>query len=388
MRVETLLPLAKVDRGLRASATPFDIATVDEQARLVEALGYDRLVRTDDDAAPPSSAEVLPATRAYAPAMPSSAPSLDVTSLLDPEIAAILADGPILGPLSTETLPASRAAMQAMADIYVRGDQVARTEHVVTSTDGYELKVRVHRPIGVAGALPAIVWMHGGGLVAGTYEMDDGRFDRWGPKFGVVGVAVDYGLAPERPFPGPLEDCYAALRWVHDHADELGVLPGRVGIGGSSAGGNQAAALALLVRDRGELPAPAFQALIYPMLDDRMTTTSSGWDVPIWPPVSNDFGWNAYLEGRRGADDVPAYAAPARAESVAGLPPTFLCVGALDGFLDEDLTYASRLLAAGVPVELHVYPGAPHGFDLMMVNTEIARRCRRHLDEWLAARLA
>jgi acetyl esterase/lipase len=312
---------------------------------------------------------------------------MDITSLLDPQVAEVLADGPILGPLSTDALPTSRGAMERMADIYQRTGKVTSTDHVVTSHDGFEFKVRVHRPVGVDGPLPAIVWMHGGGLVAGTYRLDDGRFDRWCPKFGVVGVAVDYGLAPERPYPGPIEDSYAALAWTHANADELGVVPGRVGIGGSSAGGNQAAGLALLARDRGELPVE-FQALVYPMLDDRMITPSSAWDVPIWPPVSNDFGWNAYLEGRRGEPDVPIYAAPARAGDLAGLPPTFICVGALDGFLDEDVDYANRLLRAGVPVELHVYPGAPHGFDLMMVNTDIARRCRTHLDEWLGARLA
>lgn len=312
---------------------------------------------------------------------------MDVPALLDPEIAELLARGPILGPLSAETLPAARATMQAMADVYVRGDDVERSDHAITSADGTELTMRVHRPIGVEGPLPAIVWMHGGGLVAGTYEMDDGRFDRWCPKFGVVGIAVDYGVAPERPYPGPIEDCYAALQWTHDNADELGIAPGRVGIGGSSAGGNLAAALALVARDRGEV-AVEFQALIYPMLDDRMTTPSSRWEVPIWPPASNDFGWNAYLSGRRGADDVPADAAPARAEDLAGLPPTFISVGALDGFVDEDVDYATRLRRAGVPVELHVYPGAPHGFDLLMVDTAIARRCRAHLDEWLAARLA
>lgn len=313
---------------------------------------------------------------------------MDVTSLLDPDIAALLAAGPLLGPLSLDTLPVSRANMRALADAYVETGAVERTDHVLTSPDGHEFAVRVHRPKGATEPLPAIVWMHGGGLVSGTHLVDDGRFDRWCPKFGgVVGVSVDYGLAPERPYPGPLEDCYTALRWTHEHADELGIVPGRVGIGGASAGGNQAAGLALLARDRGEVSVE-LQALIYPMLDDRMITASSGWDVPIWPPSSNDFGWSAYLQGRRGAADVPAYAAPARADDLAGLPPTFICVGALDGFLDEDVDYASRLARAGVPVELHVYPGAPHGFDLMMVNTEVARRCRRHLDEWLEARLA
>jgi acetyl esterase/lipase len=245
-----------------------------------------------------------------------------------------------VAPMDVEALPTSRAAMVRMADLYERTGKVESTDHVVTTADGAEFAVRVHRPIGVDGPLPAVMWLHGGGLVAGTHRLDDGRFDRWCPKFGVVGIAVDYGLAPERPYPG----------------------------------------LALLARDRGEL-AIEFQALVYPMLDDRTTTPSSSWDVPIWPPVSNDVGWNAYLEGRRGHDDVPVYAAPAQADDLSGLPPTFICVGALDGFLDEDVDDANRLLRAGVPVELHVYPGAPHGFDLMMVNTDIARRCRTHLDE-------
>jgi len=312
---------------------------------------------------------------------------MDVAALLDPEIAAVIATRPTLPPLTLETVPEMRAAMEQMAGLYERTGTVVSTDHVVTSADGTAFAVRVHRPVGVDEPLPAILWMHGGGLVAGTHRLDDGRFDRWCPKLGIVGIAVDYGLAPERPHPGPLEDSYAALRWAHDHAEELGIVPGRVGIGGSSAGGNQAAGLALLARDRGGPPVE-FQALVYPMLDDRMHTPSSSWDVPVWPPASNDVAWNAYLGGRRGAPDVPVHAAPARATDLAGLPPTFVCVGALDGFVDEDVDYAVRLLRAGVPVELHVYAGAPHGFDLMMADTVIARRCRAHLDEWLAARVA
>ena len=127
---------------------------------------------------------------------------MDVASLLDPQVAEILAAGPILGPLSTEALPTSRAAMARMADIYERTGKVETTDHVVTSADGAEFAVRVHRPIGVDGPLPAVMWLHGGGLVAGTHRLDDGRFDRWCPKFGVVGIAVDYGLAPERRTPG------------------------------------------------------------------------------------------------------------------------------------------------------------------------------------------
>ena len=175
-------------------------------------------------------------------------------------------------------------------------------------------------------------------------------------------MSVQYRLAPETPYPGPLDDCYAGLAWVHQHADELGVDPDRIGIGGQSAGGGLAAGLALLARDRGEVPV-AFQLLIYPMLDDRQITPSSGWPDPIWPPSANTYGWTAYLGDRKGGPDVEPYAAPARATDLAGLPPTLIAVGAIDGFSDEDIDYAVRLRHAGVPVDLHVYAGAPHGFE-------------------------
>ncbi|MCU1503698.1 MAG: Acetyl esterase/lipase [Ilumatobacteraceae bacterium] len=321
---------------------------------------------------------------------------MNVASLLDPEIAAALATLPRSNaPLTNDTLPLTRASMVSMAQGLQLSDRVTRTDHTIAVAGGPDVHVRVHRAVAVgaegdpAGDVerPGLVWMHGGGLVAGTHLIDDGRFDRWCPMFGVVGISVDYGLAPERPYPGPLDDCYAALQWVHEHASELGVRTDRVGIGGSSAGGCLAAGLALLARDRGELPI-AFQALIYPMIDDRMINPSSSWDVPIWPPASNAFGWSSYLGDRYGTADVPSYAAAARATDVAGLPPTFICVGALDGFVDEDIDYATRLNRSGVPTELHLYPGAPHGFDLLLPGSRLARRARLHLEEWLAAVLA
>ena len=308
---------------------------------------------------------------------------LDVRPLLDPDAAAALAAFPLdLGALSDETLPAVRELMMAMP-VPELSDRVERTDHVV-GADG--ATVRVHRSIGATGALPCVYWMHGGGLVLGSNAGDDARFDRWCPQFGLVGASVEYRLAPETPYPGPLDDCYAGLKHVYDHADELGVDRDRIGIGGASAGGGLAAGLALLARDRGEVPV-AFQLLIYPMIDDRQVTSSSAWADPGWPPAANTYGWTAYLGGRKGGDDVPPYAAAARATDLRGLPPTLIAVGAIDGFSDEDIDYAVRLRHAGVPVELHVYPGAPHGFDALLPDLALSQRANRDIEDWLGARL-
>ncbi len=228
--------------------------------------------------------------------------------------------------------------------------------------------------------------MHGGGYVIGSYTMDDLLFDRWCPALGVVGISVEYRLAPETPYPGPIEDCYAGLRWVHEHAGELGIDPTLVGVHGISAGGGLAAALALLARDRGGPPV-AFQILISPMLDDRQVTPSSQLDgLAVWNRESNAFGWRSYLGELYGRDDVPHHAAPARAVDLSGLPPAFVSVGALDGFRDEDVDYALRLNHAGVPAELHVYPGAPHGFQIA-TESELCRRSFRDTEEWVARQL-
>lgn len=309
---------------------------------------------------------------------------VDVSALFDPEAVEALAAFPLdFGSLSDETLPTIRAAMGAMPAPAL-SDRVRRSDHLVD--DGVGVSVRVHRPVDADGPLPCVYWMHGGGLVLGSNVGDDLRFDRWCVQHRCVGVSVEYRLAPETPYPGPLEDCYAGLRWVHANAEDLGVDRSRVGIGGASAGAGLAAGLALLARDRGELPI-AFQLLIYPMLDDRQITPSSGWQDPIWPPAANTYGWTAYLGEAKGGPDVPIYAAPARATDLRNLPPTLITVGAIDGFSDEDIDYAVRLRHAGVPVELHVYPGAPHGFDSLLPNLAITRRASRDIDDWLAARL-
>jgi acetyl esterase/lipase len=184
---------------------------------------------------------------------------------------------------------------------------------------------------------------------------------------GCAAVAVDYRLAPETPYPGPVEDCYAALKWLSTHADELGIDPKRIALGGGSAGGGLAAALALLARDRGEISL-VFQLLIALILDDRTCTRAEPHPYTgefIWTLEANRFGWTSLLGQEPGVPDVSPYAAPARVEHLEGLPATFINVGSIDLFLEEDLEYAHCLMRAGVPTELHVYPGAYHGFRMV-----------------------
>jgi acetyl esterase/lipase len=248
-----------------------------------------------------------------------------------------------------------------------------------------DVPVRLHRERAVTQLRPCLISIHGGGYVIGSHLGDDGRFDRWAPALRCVGISVGYRLAPETPFPGPLEDCYAALRWAYDNAADLGIDRGRIGIIGGSAGGGLAAGLALLARDRAEIPV-AFQVLSYPMLDDRLSTPSGQAGAPLWVAASNQFGWRSYL-GSRPGEDIPGYAVPARAEDLAGLPPAFIAVGNLDGLMDEDIDYARRLVMAGVPTDLQVFADGAHAFDSMMPGTAVAQRAGRVLEDWLESRL-
>jgi acetyl esterase/lipase len=267
------------------------------------------------------------------------------------------------------------------------GTPSGAVEHVDHLASGDPaVPVRLHRERGITEPRPGLISIHGGGYVIGSHLGDDGRFDRWSPALRCVGVSVGYRLAPDTPFPGPLEDCYAALRWAYENAGDLGIDPGRIGIIGGSAGGGLAAGLALLARDRAEIPV-AFQVLSYPMLDDRIATRSGQAGAPLWGPSANQFGWRSYLSGLRPGPDIPGYAVPARATDLAGLPPAFITVGNLDGLLDEDIEYAQRLIAAGVPTDLHVFADGPHAFDSMLAGTAIAQRAGRALEDWLESRL-
>jgi acetyl esterase/lipase len=305
---------------------------------------------------------------------------VDVRGLLDPELRGIL-DAFELPTMDAQTVAAIRSTPFPALPL---SDAVERTEHLVPGDA--PVPVRVHRPAGHEGTLPAVVTIHGGGYMIGSYDMDSMVLDRWCPAMPLIGVSVEYRLAPETPYPGPLEDCFAALRWTHEHADELGIDRDRIGVYGLSAGGGLAAALSLLARDRG-VPL-AFQLLDCPMLDDRQGTSSIEADgLYVWNAQSNTFGWRSYLGDLYGSDDVPAYAAAARATDLSGLPPTCMVVGSIDGFRDEDVAYAQGLNGAGVPCELHVLAGLPHAYQ-MAPQAAAVRLAAHCMDDWLARRLA
>jgi acetyl esterase/lipase len=247
-----------------------------------------------------------------------------------------------------------------------------------------EVFVRIYQPTDRPSTLPALLWIHGGGYVLGSVERDDLLAKHLAKVGQCVVASVEYRLAPEHPFPAPVEDCYAALKWLSAQSIELGVNKARIAIGGASAGSGLAAGLAVLTRDRAEVEV-AFQLLIYPMIDDRNIAPASATvpDTFVWTRENNLMGWRAYLGREPGGTDVSPYAAAARATDLRGLPPAYIPVGDLDLFLDENITYAQRLLAAGVPTELHVYPGAFHGFNGFVPHAEISRRFNTDRDNVL-----
>ena len=236
------------------------------------------------------------------------------------------------------------------------------------------ISVRVHRPASSPGPLPALLWIHGGGYVIGSAAQDDAVCRRFADRLGMVVAAVEYRLAPEHRFPVPLHDCHDALVWL---AGQPSVDPTRVAVGGASAGGGLAAALAVLARQRSEVPL-AFQLLAYPMLDDR---TAARTDIDesnfrLWNNEANRFGWQSYTGHRPGSDEISGLAAPSRLDDLAGLPPAWIGVGTLDLFHDEDLAYARRLREAGVECELDVVEGAFHGFDLVRAKAGVSQAFR------------
>jgi acetyl esterase/lipase len=287
--------------------------------------------------------------------------------LVDKELLGFLETMPTFN-LDHQIMLGARDYMAGMAEprsAYARPDVTIEDLEIPGPEGAPKVSVTVYTPNKAARPMPAYVHLHGGAYLMGSPAFAGRENTNLAADLGCLIVSVDYRCAPEDPAPAAIEDSYAALAWVHDNADKLGVDTARVAIGGDSAGGGLAASLALLARDRGQYPV-CFQLLIYPMLDDR---TAVRKDVNpnvgefVWNNVSNLFAWGAYLGQTPGSAGVSPYHAAARATDLKGLPPAYIGVGALDLFLQEDIDYAGRLLEAGVPTELHIFPGCFHSFD-------------------------
>lgn len=284
--------------------------------------------------------------------------------LVDPELRPLLEAFPTVV-LSHENLAELRARELPLAPL--ENDCVLLDELSVPGlANAPDVPVRLYRPEGATEPVGCIFHIHGGGYVGGSARELEPVHRPLAAELGCAIVSVDYRLAPETRFPGAIEDCYAALSWTFAEAGRWGVDPARIGVMGESAGGGHAASLALMARDRGEFEL-AFQHLIYPMIDDRTCVSEANPYAGeyIWTRHNNHFGWAALLGHAPGEGHVSPYAAVARADDLSGLPPTFIGTAALDLFVDENIEFAARLIRAGVPTELHVWPGAFHGFDVM-----------------------
>ena len=297
----------------------------------------------------------------------------DPFALVDPEL---LATAKALPPttISKATLPMMRARPGMPPKPAPAPQPVMKT--IPGPKGAPDVSVMVIDGTGGQKGCPAYLHMHGGGFVGGRVDGNPASLQDIAATCGALVVSVDYRLAPETPFPGALEDNYAALKWMNLNAASLGIDPKRIAIGGESAGGGHAAMLAIAARDRGEY-ALAFQLLIYPMLDDRTGSTKPAPEHIghfLWNSGSNRFGWESLLGMAPGSANPPAGSVPARVKDLSGLPPTFISVGALDLFVDEDVDYARRLIAAGVSTELLVVPGAYHGFNGLVPKASVSVR--------------
>jgi len=304
-----------------------------------------------------------------------------VSYAYDPELADVAADAATMPPIDVTDLANARSANREMTQALGHPDQsgVVIRDLVVPAREGsHNVPLRIYTP--EYGAKPAAMFdVHGGGYMVGDLEMLHRRNLQLCRELGIILVAVDYRLAPEHPFPAALNDCYSGLCWLADHARDLGVDPDRIAIHGVSAGGGLCAALALLARDHGG-PAICFQYLAAPELDDRLETPSmqTFHDTPYWSRPNAEISWDAYLgDGMRGTADVSHYASPARAKDLRGLPRAYVSAMQFDPLRDEGIDYALGLLAAGVTVELHLFPGTFHGSALV----EHARISQRELTE-------
>jgi acetyl esterase/lipase len=309
---------------------------------------------------------------------------MDTLHLVDPELRPIVEQLP-QREMSDENLAELRERQWVFSPL---SDEIIASStmesRIVPGPEGEpDVQVLIYMPRSATGPLGCIFHIHGGGYVVGDVHFMDASLRQFVYELGCAVVTVDYRIAPETVFPGAIEDCYAALRWLFTEAEALGIDHERIGVMGESAGGGLAAAFALLVRDRGEYRL-AFQHLSCPMLDDRTCVSDSPNSYAgefVWTSQQNHYGWRSLLGQEPGSPDVSPYASAARATDLAGLPPAFVYVGALDLFVDETIAYAHRLIRAGIPTELHVYPGGFHGFDSM--DSAISRRATADRVVWL-----
>ena len=304
-----------------------------------------------------------------------------MTFTLDPEMAAVLAPMADAMKGTAPPPPGDVAARRAAFEPMIREANAApgtpadvtASDHHASRADGSELLLRWYAKDGATPG-PAAVYLHGGGMILGNLGLFDATLARYASTSGVPILGVEYRLAPEHPYPAAVEDAYTSVVWLADHAAELNVDPARIAVMGDSGGGGLAAAVALMARDRGG-PSIARQILIFPMLDDRTTTPDPELaEFALWTYDDNATGWSALLGRSSGGPDVEAYAAPARAADLSGLPAAYIEVGQLDIFRDEDLAYAQRLSRAGVDVEFHLHPGVPHEFETLAPDSAVARR--------------
>ncbi|MEV6237693.1 alpha/beta hydrolase [Lentzea sp. NPDC051838] len=296
---------------------------------------------------------------------------------IDPELLPWLDMLPGVTLLDYDALVAARAQRSQLSELMPAYEPTnpieVRDTSVPGPSDAPDVPVRIYAPAGLTNTVPGLVYIHGGGFVLGDLDMFHPHVLRLVDELGVVVVSVDYRLAPEHPFPAPVEDCYAVLKWVAAKADELGIDPARIGVGGESAGGGLTAGTVLLARDR-QGPEICFQYLGIPELDDRLDTDSMRdyVDTPLWNRPNAIYSWASYL-GAEPAGDVSPYAAPARATDLSGLPPAFVTTCQYDPLRDEGIEYARRLAHAGVPTELRLYPATFHG-SAFVESAAITRR--------------
>lgn len=308
--------------------------------------------------------------------------------LVDPELRPAIQSWEA-SPLRPDEFPAIREQRQQAALAAMQHEDglalTMREAFIDTASGEPPVRVRVIQPATARARRMGILHIHGGGHLFGSPEQSLALTRPTAARHDCVVVSVDYRLAPETRFPGSLHDCYHALQWMATHAASLGIDAQNIGLMGDSAGAGIAAGLALFTRDR-QGPTLAFQNLMFPMLDDRTVTDASPNPVSgefIWTREHNRFAWRALLGCEPGGQEVSPYAAAARAADVSGLPPTWIGVGTLDLFVDEDVEYARRLMRAGVEVELNVWPGAYHGFS-SDPQAEVALRAREARQNWLA----